>query len=237
MPRWGEPDSDALADGRRALDHHVQRLGGRAAWESLPTLACDVAVSWSAAARMWRPPMPSSVGTLYVHFGLDKARLDFAHESSVSWAHDSVSAWTSANGARTYEHVHHAARVVPTLKWYAAMPYKLLDSGVQHRVPEGQPDQVLVQFGTTGGQTGDRMLATFADDQLVELQHTARGLGEQVVAAARFGPGTPFAGMWLPSEVRVTLRAPAPIRDAEVIRFSRWRTASVGAGFFEIPAG
>ena len=238
LPAWGTPSERERAVGRAALRQWVDGHGGRAAWESLSAVRCEVESEWAAAGRMWGPPLP--VGTalprLTVDFRADKARLDFDDRSGSRWGFDSTEAWTADARGRTYPDAHHAARVLPTLKWYAAMPHKLLDPGVRHRLVDGDPAAVLIQFSTARGQTGDTMLASFRQGRLASLRHTARALGDGVRAEARFVDWSQVGTVWLPREVHVSLLAPAAIQDVQKLRFVGWSAASVPPGFFEKPA-
>jgi hypothetical protein len=238
MPRWGTPSPDQLARGRVALADWVARHGGRSTWEALPPLATPVEVKWSSTARIWRPPLPASdrPATLTVHFVLDKARVDFHDPHHTSWGHDSQTAWVSEDGRRTYPSVIHAQRVVPSLKWYAAMPHKLLDPSTQLQLVEDRLDRVAIRFSTEGGQTGDEMLAEFEDGRLRRLFHTAREFGGAVRAVATFERWQTVAGVLLPELVRVALLSPAPVRDVQTFHFTGWKVVQPPSRFFEIPS-
>jgi hypothetical protein len=170
-----------------------------------------------------------------VNFRQDKARLDFSDERVTSWGHDSVEAWSARKGRRTYDEVSTASKVVPALKWYAAMPYKLLDPSVLHRMMPGSLGQILVQFDTDQGRSGDRMLASFRDGLLRELCHTARALHPDAVATARYVSWEDVEGVQLPAEIRVDLIAPIAIQDVQVLRFAGWRPSTHPASHLEKP--
>jgi len=236
LPSWGQPSDPDLHAGHAALTQQVAHHGGRAAWDRLPCLTCRLDTAWAPAARMWRPPMPKSTAPrLTLDFRRDKARLDFHDPAGTAWGHDSVGAWAARQGQRTYDSIHHIARALPVLKWYAAMPHKLLDPGVSHRILSTAPDRVLVKFGTHNGQTGDRMLATFASGRLATLHHTARAFGDNVAAVARFESWSELEGVALPTSVRVSLTSPTAIQDAQVVRYLDWQVAKPVPGFFEKP--
>ena len=196
--------------------------------------------TWSRAASALRPPTPDAPARFTVHFEQDKARLDFRDAQSTCWGHDSREAWTSRNAQRDYTHVRHAARAVPMLKWFAAMPHKLLDPGVQAQrvgLSSSAGPQVLVQFGTHDNRTGDRMLATFRphDGGLVKLAYTARAFGEHVMGLAEFVSWEIVEGVRLPAEVSVSLLSPVPLNLAQHLQFKGWALAEVAADYFEKP--
>lgn len=245
LPTWADAIPGTESDARRGLEDACDAVGGRSSWLGLPAVTAALTDTWSRAARAWRPPTPEGAARFTVHFEQDKARIDFADPAATCWGHDSREGWTASKGSRTYADAHHAERVVPTLKWFAAMPHKLLDPGVEARLwrprgvdPASPTDvQVLVRFGTEGGRTGDRMMATLrrADRRLIRLAYTARAFGENIVGMAEYVAWSEVDGVLLPSEVMVGLHAPAPIARAQHIRFEGWTVAPVPASFFEKP--
>lgn len=184
------------------------------------------------------PAMPNihTGARLAVNFEADKVRLDFGDAAQTCWGFDSREAWSSQGDQRTYEQLHQVERIVRILAWYASMPHKLLDPGVLHAVVDGtSASEVAVGFGTSGGQTGDQMLASFASGRLVRLRHTARGLGAEVRADARFVQWQAVRGVQVPSEVRISLEAPVTVADGQVVTYRNWRPYTEHAASFEKP--
>lgn len=240
VPAWTQPDPRSEAKARALLERSSNQAGGRDAWLALPPVSATLTDTWSRAAMAFRPPTPDAPARFTIHFEQDKARIDFLDTESTCWGFDSREAWTSRLGLRTYTHVHHAARTVPALKWFAAMPHKLLDPDVQAQMFPGASSagpQVLVQFGTQGNRTGDRMLASFSsrDGTLVKLAYTARELGETVMGLAEFATWERVEGVQLPSEVKVGLLSPAALDLVQRVQFKNWTRADVAEDHFEKP--
>ena len=236
---WAQPTPADAQRGRAVLENHVDAHGSRDRWLGLPALVCELDVAWTTAARMVLPAMPDfqTGARLAVNFEADKARLEFGDPARTCWGFDSREAWSSRGDQRTYEHLHQVDRVVRALAWYASMPHKLLDPGVLHAVIDGtSASEVAVGFGTSSGQTGDQMLASFASGRLVRLRHTARGLGAEVRADARFVRWQTVRGVQLPSEVRISLEAPVAVADGQVVTYRNWRPDTEHPAAFEKPA-
>ncbi len=235
---WTPPTPAGAKAGRAALERWVDRHGGRNRWSDLPPLTCEVTLGWAATARMLLPNTPETGPRtrFSVHFEADKARLDFGDSRESCWGFDSREAWTSEGGLRTYGQVAQVDRFVRAIAWYASMPHKLLDPAVQHVLVNGDSDaHIGIGFGTEGGRTGDRMQALFEAGRLVLLRHTARDLGAEIQAAARFLRWQEVQGVWVPAEVRVSLEAPVAIQDAQVLGFQDWRPFEASSTGFEKP--
>jgi len=237
VPGWGSPTPEERERGRKRLEDWIDMSGGRRRWSDLPVLRCGLDLAWPPGVAIWRPPFPSSAvrPELTAHFHRDKARLDFADPAGTRWGHDSVEAWVGTERGRSYDHIPWADRVVSVLKWYAAMPHKLLDPLVEVRVLPGAGDQLLLQFPQTHGQTGDRMMVRFADGRLIQLQHTARAFGEEVRVVAHYIDWMTVRGVRLPSEVQAEVVAPMRVRGRIRIRYLDWEVRTVSADFFEKP--
>ena len=241
IPAWDTCRADSEGEARRLLERACDAVGGRSAWLELPPVAASLIQEWSALAESWRPPMPEADARFTVHFEQDKARVDFSDPAGTCWAHDSREGWSGARGRRTYTHAAQAHLMVPTFKWFAAMPHKLLDPSAEHRLwrapDRNRGGQVLVRFGTDNGQTGDQMLATLSptDQRILRLTFTARELDAQVVGSAHFERWQPVGGLTLPSKVTVDLNAPVEVAEAQQLRFEGWRTIRVPDDFFEKP--
>lgn len=235
---WAQPTQATAPRGREVLEKQLESHGSRERWLALPPLVCDLEVAWMAAARMVLPAIPEIQpgASLAVNFEADKVRLDFNDAGDTRWGFDSREAWSSRGDDRTYGQLHQVDRIVRILAWYASMPHKLLDPDVLHRVVDGTSDsQVAIGFGTSGGQTGDQMLAYFASGRLIRLRHTARGLGAEVRAEARFMRWQAVRGVQLPAEVSVSLEAPMAVVDAQVMRYRNWRPYTKLPSAFEKP--
>ncbi len=204
---------------------------------ALAPSCCNLTVDLAPGAKMFLPAMPqvgAGIG-LALDFQADKARLDFHDPAETCWGYDSLEGWSSEQGRRTYTPARTLERVVRSIAWYASMPHKLLDPGVLHTVLDRNGEQIAIGFGTVGGQTGDRMWATFASDRLIRLRHTAYGISDTILVSAEYDGWEQLGTVLLPGRVRVSLEAPVELGDVQILTMRDWRLHPRPANLFEKP--
>ncbi len=228
----GFHDATASAPQLR-LRHAVDQLGGRAAWLDLPPLVSRLLIQGPLLSQLRLPGAASMAFS--VHFEQDEARVDGTATPPWTWGYDGVDAWTATNGRRTDENIADARFWVPALKWYAAMPHKLLDPSIQTQADPLASNALNITF--PGVPLGDEMTA-WLDEQgrFVRLDHTARALGPDVRVRAEWRTWQSVRDVSLPSQIHLRIQMPAMPAVPVQIQFLDWTIREPAPDFFEKPS-
>lgn len=233
LPIEAPVSAEAHATARGIVERSVAAAGGRERFMALPPVTASVVEEWGLPMHVGQPHYPAgSPVRITVDFANTKARLDLTPGGETAWGHDSQSAWAQTDGVRSYGHLHEVAVVVPSFVWFAGLPHKLLDPGVELSYVGRQAyenkdyDVVFVSFKEGVGD--DELIVRFAPDsgRLVSVTYTARDLGKDVVGTVVYTEWATVGGVELPCAWRQSLVSPRSLNDVHTVTLSPWTLAT-----------